>query len=95
MNGYNQTPREISEHNIVCYDDYTVFLTPVCYTSIFFQLKLLKPFFLVLLVKCTSMDLIKTIEENTEIKDYSDDSDAEVEVNKLSIKMFGMRNITF
>lgn len=27
------------------------------------------------------MDLIKTIEENAEVADYSDDSDAEVEVN--------------
>lgn len=28
------------------------------------------------------MDLIKTIEENAEVEDFSDDSDAEVEVNK-------------
>lgn len=27
------------------------------------------------------MDIIKTIEENAEVEDFSDDSDAEVEVN--------------
>lgn len=29
------------------------------------------------------MDLIKTIDENAEIEDFSEDSDAEVEVNKF------------
>lgn len=29
------------------------------------------------------MDLIKTIDENAEVEDFSEDSDAEVEVNKL------------
>lgn len=33
------------------------------------------------------MDLIKTIEENAEVADYSDDSDAEVEVNTCALKM--------
>lgn len=28
------------------------------------------------------MDLIKTIDENAEVEDFSEDSDAEVEVNK-------------
>lgn len=30
------------------------------------------------------MDLIKTIDENADVEDFSEDSDAEVEVNKIS-----------
>lgn len=31
------------------------------------------------------MDIIKTIEENAEVEDFSDDSDAEVEVNTSAL----------
>lgn len=34
------------------------------------------------------MDLIKTIDENAEVEDFSEDSDAEVEVNSVAIQFF-------
>lgn len=34
------------------------------------------------------MDLIKTIDENAEVEDFSEDSDAEVEVNKNTFDIF-------
>lgn len=33
------------------------------------------------------MDLIKTIEEDTEVQNYSEDSDAEVEVNNITLQL--------
>lgn len=36
------------------------------------------------------MDIIKTIEENAEVEDFSEDSDAEVEVNKSSCELVCM-----
>lgn len=38
--------------------------------------------------RVATMDLIKTIEENAEVEDFSEDSDAEVEVIENSSKMF-------